>query len=75
MDRLLEINRKAHFEDGRVEMIEGTNGATVTSMKNVDAVLGLLRHSLEVPISLAILLTIFIIGEKNFFSKQVHYQT
>jgi len=45
-NRLLEINWKEHLEDGRVEMIEGTNGAIVMSMKNVDAVVELLRHSL-----------------------------
>ncbi|KAL2065977.1 hypothetical protein VTL71DRAFT_2048 [Oculimacula yallundae] len=57
---------------------EGTNGATVESMKGVKGVNSLSRRLLsvlEVPVFAAAVLAILITGEMNFFSEQVRCQT
>ncbi|KAG4442566.1 hypothetical protein IFR05_001978 [Cadophora sp. M221] len=55
--------------------IEGTNGATVESMKGVNSLIRRFLSVVEVPVFGAAVLAILIIGEMNFFTKQVRYQT
>ncbi|RFU28503.1 hypothetical protein B7463_g7840, partial [Scytalidium lignicola] len=79
-NKILEINWKSRFgredEDERIdELIEGTNGATVGRMKGVNALVRLFLSVVEIPVFGAAVLTILIIGERNFFSTQVRYQT
>ena len=79
-NKILEINWKSRFgarnEDERVdEPIAGTNGATVQKMKGVNNVIRLFLSAVEVPVFGAAVLFILIIGEMNFWSSQVHYQT
>lgn len=52
-----------------------TNGATVEKMSSVNTVVRLFLSTLEIPIFSAAVLAILIFGERNFFSRQVEYQT
>lgn len=73
---ILRINWNSRFrrrDDN--EPIEGTNGVTVGKMKEVN---GMIRHILrgvEFLVFGGAVLAIIIIGERNFFSTQVRYQT
>ncbi|PSN59383.1 hypothetical protein BS50DRAFT_579978 [Corynespora cassiicola Philippines] len=78
LDKILEINWKTRFggQDQRMnDLIEGTNGATVGKMKGVNEMVRFLLSVIEVPLFAAAVLAILIIGEINFFSAQVSYQT
>lgn len=55
--------------------IEGTNGATTTHMRGFDDIRRWFLRTLGIPLYLAIALAILIIGERNFFSAQIYYQT
>ena len=76
--KILEINWKSRFGNQNVDseaLIEGTNGATVGSMTKVNAYL---RKFLIIPEALvfgAAVLFILVLGEMNFFSGQVSWQT
>jgi hypothetical protein len=77
-NKILEINWKARFgnEDEKGdELIEGTNGATVQKMKGVNKLIRLFLSAVEIPLFGAAVLAILILGERNFFSHQVNYQT
>lgn len=79
-NKILDINWKKRFgggDDGdRIdEPIEGTNGATLGMMKGVNAFVRFLLDAVEIPVFGAAVLAILIIGERNFFSTQVRYQT
>jgi hypothetical protein len=79
-NKILEINWKTRFgdtdEDERAdEPIEGTNGATIGKMRGVNALIRLFLSAVEIPLFGAAVLAILIIGERNFFSSQVRYQT
>ncbi|CZS88370.1 uncharacterized protein RAG0_00111 [Rhynchosporium agropyri] len=64
------------IEDEKVDKeIEGTNGATILSMKGLNSVIRRLLSVVEVTVFGAAVLTILILGEMNFFSKPVRYQT
>lgn len=54
---------------------EGTNGATVESMKGVNSLIRRFLSVVEVPVFGAAVLAILIMGEMNFFTTQVRYQT
>ena len=54
---------------------EGTNGATVESMKGVNSLIRRFLSVVEVPVFGAAVLAILILGEMNFFTKQVRYET
>lgn len=79
--RILEINWKNRFgyrnddEDERTDDLDGTNGATVGEMNGVNAMIRLWLSALEIPVFGAAILAILILGEMNFFSTQVRYQT
>lgn len=57
------------------EPIEGTNGATVKKMNGINALIGKWLTLVEIPVFGAAVLAILIIGEINFWSSQVMYQT
>ncbi|ESZ95869.1 hypothetical protein SBOR_3763 [Sclerotinia borealis F-4128] len=55
--------------------IEGTNNATVGKMKEVNSLIRFFLSAIEVPVFVGAVLAILILGERNFFSRQVAYQT
>jgi hypothetical protein len=78
-DKIMEINWKRRTgvnEDANLnELIEGTNGATVGRMKGVNGKVRFFMTVIEVPLFAAAVLAILVLGELNFFSDQVRYQT
>ncbi|GJN81595.1 hypothetical protein PLIIFM63780_005130 [Purpureocillium lilacinum] len=82
MDKILEINFKSvslrfmeRETDGQLnDPIEGTNGATIGSMKKVNHMVRMFLSVVAVPVFGGAGLAILIIGERNFFSPQVKYQ-
>lgn len=79
-DKILEINWKTRFGDRNRRdsidaPIEGTNGATIESMKSVNKLIRSFLSAVEIPTFGAIVLLIIIFGERNLFSAQVKYQT
>lgn len=79
-NKILEINWKSRFgkkdQDQLVnELIEGTNGATIRKMNGVNDRIRRLLSGLEIPLFSAAVLAILILGERNFWSHQVLYQT
>jgi hypothetical protein len=80
-NKILEINWKTRFgnvtdEDKRInELIEGTNGATIGKMQGVNNMVRFFLRFVEIPVFTGAVLAIIGIGERNFFSKQVRYQT
>ncbi|KAI1392065.1 uncharacterized protein F4822DRAFT_389540 [Hypoxylon trugodes] len=75
-NKILEINWKTRFGLGdENQPIEGTNGATAAGMSKVNTMVRLFLSTVEVPLFSAAVLTIIVIGEKNFWSSQVRYQT
>ncbi|KAK6066467.1 transferase family III-like protein [Seiridium cupressi] len=79
-DRIAEFNWRQRFfpkTDPEVdETIEGTNGATPSQMKTVqEDIKKYLKIAIEIPIFGAAVLAILVLGEKNFWSTPVNYQT
>ena len=79
-DKILEINWKNRIGGGDAderndELIEGTNGATIGNMNRINDVIRHLLSVVEVPVFYGAVLAILIIGERNFFSPPVMYQT
>ncbi|KAI0006590.1 hypothetical protein F4779DRAFT_556070 [Xylariaceae sp. FL0662B] len=78
-NKILEISWKTRFgnkDDERMhEPIEGTNGATMSKMSGVNDAVRMFLSTVEVPVFAAAILAILIVGELNFNSYQVRYQT
>ncbi|KAM5341342.1 hypothetical protein ACJ41O_014373 [Fusarium nematophilum] len=77
-DKVLEINWRRRFgrePESDDEAISGTNGATRGIMKNINETIGFFLKILAIPVFGGAGLAILIIGEINFFSPQVNYQT
>ncbi|OAX81082.1 hypothetical protein ACJ72_04575 [Emergomyces africanus] len=79
-NKILEINRMNRFGLGKPkeqvdELIEGTNGATIKKMNKVNSLVRLFLSAVEIPVLGAAVMGILILGEMNFFSSQVLYQT
>ncbi|KAH8592070.1 hypothetical protein B0O99DRAFT_518608 [Bisporella sp. PMI_857] len=80
-NKILEINWKSRFTSGdeekpNNELISGTNGATPGMMEKVNGwIREKLRTAVEVPVFGGAVLAILIMGEINFFSGPVKYQT
>lgn len=79
-NKILEINWKKSFgnrdEDERIDRpIEGTNGATIEKMRGVNSLIRVFLTAVEIPVFGGAVLAILIVGERNFFSSQVNYQT
>ena len=78
--KILQINWKSRFGEGDDDenadlTIDGTNGATVAKMKRVNGVIKGFLSVLGTPMVGAAVLALIVIGERNFFSTQVNYQT
>ncbi|OBT60549.1 hypothetical protein VE03_10167 [Pseudogymnoascus sp. 23342-1-I1] len=75
--KILEIKWKARFGDAEEEdkVIDGTNGATNAAMMGVKNQIRKFLLVVEIPVFGAAVLAILIIGERNFFSEPVRYQT
>jgi hypothetical protein len=75
-NKIIEINWKRRFANRAEDNpIEDTNGATVQQMHRVNHLIRLILSAMEIPIFSAAVLSILILGEMNFFSPQVSYQT
>ncbi|KAL5344033.1 hypothetical protein BJX70DRAFT_393452 [Aspergillus crustosus] len=61
--------------DRRDETIEGTNGATVGKMLQINGLVRTVLRTVEAPVLAAGVLAILILGEKNFFSHPVDHGT
>ena len=75
--QIVEVSWKKRFlndEDDRAE-IEGTNGATVGGMKRVNKLIHDLLNVVEIPVFGGAVLAILVLGEMNFFSAPVDYET
>ncbi|KAE9366917.1 hypothetical protein N431DRAFT_495289 [Stipitochalara longipes BDJ] len=77
-NKILEINWRSRFgnraEDVRAT-IEGTNGATLETMTRVNSYIRQILSVVEAPVYGAAVFFILIMGEWNFWSTQVYYQT
>jgi hypothetical protein len=78
-NKVLEYNFKQRAKREEIdaeesEPIEGTK-ATVGAMNKVNDLVKVALSAVEVPIFGGAVLTILILGELNFFSTQVRYQT
>ncbi|RYO92041.1 hypothetical protein DL762_001870 [Monosporascus cannonballus] len=75
-NKILEINwKKKSTTDADDKYIEGTNGATIGGMNGVNSVIRRFLSVIEVPMFGAGVLAIVIMGELNFWSTPVRYQT
>jgi hypothetical protein len=77
-NKILEINWRSRFGHQDVDeqaLIEGTNGATLESMRRVNADIMKFLIIPEVLVFGAAVLFILVLGEMNFFSGQVYWQT
>jgi hypothetical protein len=77
-NKILEINWKSRFggeNENAQDPIERTNGATPEKMTTVNNLVRVFLRAVEVPVFSGAVFTILIIGEMNFFSAQVSWQT
>ncbi|KAK4128036.1 hypothetical protein N657DRAFT_606994 [Parathielavia appendiculata] len=75
-DKIVRTNWSKQFGDPDADqVIEGTNGATVGGMKDVNNVIRRLLSVVEIPVFGGAVLALIIIGERNFWSEPVQYQT
>ena len=79
LDKILEINWKDRFgyeDDAHLnEPIEGTNGATPGKMRSVNEMVRRCLSVIEIPVFGGAVVAIVCLGEANFFSEQLMYQT
>lgn len=80
-NKIVENNWKLRF-GGRVragidedEAIEGTNGATIRKMRQVNITIKEFLEVIGIPLFGGAVLAILVVGERNLFSTQVKYQT
>jgi hypothetical protein len=65
---------KQRPEKDEKERIKGTK-ATIGMMKNVNKTIGMILGRVEIAVFGGAVLAILVIGERNFFSRQVSYQS
>ena len=74
-DKILEINWKRRRQAENLdEPVEGAN-VTVGELKGINSVVRMFLSVVEVPVFGGAVVAILVIGEVNFFSRQVMYQT
>jgi hypothetical protein len=74
-DKILEINWKRRREvENLNEPVEGAN-VTVGELKGINSVVRMFLSVVEIPVFGGAVIAILAIGEANFFSPQVRYQT
>lgn len=75
-DKIVRTNWRRRFGDPDAdELIEGTNGATVGKMKTVNDRVREFLSVVEIPLFGGVVIALIIVGEINFFSPPVYYQT
>ncbi|KAF4627265.1 hypothetical protein G7Y89_g10890 [Cudoniella acicularis] len=77
-NKTLDINRKSRFGNRSEEQkpIEGTNGITTEKSGTFrPSLIRIFFNAVEIPMFGSIVLVILILGERNFFSPQVRYET
>lgn len=79
-NKILEINWKRRFGNkpdvlDRNKEIEGTNGATIGKMMDVNSIIRSFLSVVQIPVFVGAVLAIMVIGEMNFWSESVNYQT
>lgn len=77
-NKILQINWKSRFGNQDVDRqapIEGTNGATLETMKKVNADIRKFLIFPEIVVFGGAVLFILVVGEMNFFSPQVSWQS
>jgi len=77
--RILKISAESSFSKNDIDLnfkaIEGTNGATIGTLKAVNRMIHDFMTVVEVPVFTAAVFTILVFGEMNFFSTQVFQYT
>jgi hypothetical protein len=75
-DKILEINwkRRREIQENLDEPVEGAN-VTVGELKGINHVVRMFLGVVEIPVFGGAVIAILSIGEANFFSRQVAYQT
>lgn len=75
-DKILEINwkRRQQQEENLDEPVEGAN-VTVGELKGINSVVRMFLSVVEVPVFGGAVIAILAVGEANFFSRPVMYQT
>lgn len=74
----MEINWKRRFAQDETrsnDPIEGTNGATPKMITFINGAVRNFLSSIQIPIFSGIVIVLLVLGEINFFSKQLVYQT
>lgn len=71
-DKIMQSTRIRRFRDAP---IAGTNGATEGKMRSVNDMVRFLLSIAAIPVFGGAGLAVLIIGERNFFSEQLMYQT
>ena len=81
-DKILALHWKRRFgphehheENRNNEPIEGTNGATEAHMNSINGAIRRVLSLIEVPLFGGAVVTILVVGEINFFSPQLQWQT
>lgn len=77
-ERILEINWKRKFAQDQMiinDPIEGTNGATPRMVTIINGAIWTFLRTIQVPLFSIIVIVLLVIGELNFWSTQVLYQT
>ncbi|KAK4186397.1 hypothetical protein QBC35DRAFT_501473 [Podospora australis] len=75
-DKILKNNWKERFGDIDAEAVEpGTNGATGKQMKSVNEMIRGFLSVVEIPIFAAAVVALIVLGERNFWSPAVYWQT
>jgi hypothetical protein len=77
-EKILEINWKRRFAREELEVnepIEGTNGATPKMINFVNTVIRNFLSSIQIPLFSGVVVVLLVLGEINFWSRQVYYQT
>jgi hypothetical protein len=79
-DKILEINWKRRYEERARrqsvhETISGTNGATLARMRGINSMIRTLLDTVVAPLFACAVLALIVLGELNFFSPPVRWQT
>ncbi|KAI3324332.1 hypothetical protein HD806DRAFT_494764 [Xylariaceae sp. AK1471] len=77
-EKILEINWKRRFAREETEInepIEGTNGATPKMITFINGAIRNFLSSIQIPLFSGIVVVLLVLGELNFWSTQVSYQT
>ncbi|KAI1356032.1 hypothetical protein F5Y01DRAFT_310219 [Xylaria sp. FL0043] len=77
-EKILEINWKRRWAQEEIrsnDPIEGTNGATPKMVTFINDTIRNFLRSIQIPIFSGIVVVLLVLGELNFWSRQVSYQT